>query len=109
MKKASMVLALVALSVIMLSSAQAGPARKRLHNQRARINGGVKSGELTRSEAHGIRTDERDIARERAGFMANDGPIDAPEHAKLNQDLNQDLNQQGREIRRKKHNRCKRG
>lgn len=101
MKRVSLFLAVAALGAITLSSAQAGPAHRRLHNQRARINEGVQSGELTKKEAHELRENEQGIAKERAEFKGNDGHIDPAERAKLHQDLNE----QSRDIHRMKHNR----
>ena len=60
-------------------------ARERV--QRERIHQGVKSGELTRGEARGLRKEERGIRKEERQFKA-DGHLTAAERAKLHSDLN---------------------
>ena len=66
--------------------------------QQVRIAEGVRSGELTRREAHKVREDQRDIRQLERAYKS-DGTLTAAER----RDLNHELNQSGRQIRRQKH------
>ena len=70
----------------------------RQHNQRERIQQGVKSGELTHGEAQDLRTERRDI-RDLEHTYKEDGTLTRDER----QDLHQQLNQQSQEIYEEKH------
>ena|SRR5438105_4989410 len=64
------------------------PAVKaREHRQQARIRQGVKSGELTKDEAKGLRKEQRAIHQEEHQFKS-DGTLTAAERAKIHSDLN---------------------
>src|SRR5689334_5330558 len=71
---------------------------ERQANQTARIQQGVKSGELTHDEAQELRTERRDI-RDLEHTYKEDGTLTHDER----QDLHQQLNQESREIHEEKH------
>jgi hypothetical protein len=71
---------------------------ERQANQTARIQQGVKSGELTHDEAQDLRTERRDI-RDLEHTYKEDGTLTRDER----QDLHQQLNQQSQEIYEEKH------
>ena len=71
---------------------------ERQANQTARIQQGVKSGELTHGEAQELRTERRDI-RDLEHTYKEDGTLTRDER----QDLHKQLNQQSREIYEEKH------
>jgi hypothetical protein len=71
---------------------------ERQANQTARIQQGVKSGELTHGEAQDLRTERRDI-RDLEHTYKEDGTLTHDER----QDLHQQLNQQSQEIYEEKH------
>jgi hypothetical protein len=72
--------------------------------QRARITNGVASGEVTRPEAHRLRTEQQVIRRTEARIEA-DGIVTRREHRKLTKLQNQ----ASRDIRRQKHDGQSRG
>jgi Skp family chaperone for outer membrane proteins len=76
---------------------------ERQANQTARIQQGVKSGELTHDEAQELRTERRDI-RDLEHTYKEDGSLTRDER----QDLHQQLNQQSHEIYEEKHDEEKR-
>jgi Skp family chaperone for outer membrane proteins len=59
----------------------------RQHEQQGRIHEGVKSGELTRSEAKGLQKEEKDVRAEERQFKS-DGKLTVEERQKLQSDLN---------------------
>jgi hypothetical protein len=62
---------------------------KRVANQRARINHGVKSGKLTAQQTRQLKADDRAIKRqEHADVKANGGHLTKPEQKQLNQEEN---------------------
>ena len=71
----------------------------REYRQDHRINQGVRSGELTRNEAHNLRNDERRIAAEKHIAKA-DGKVTRNER----RDIRRDENRTNRAIYRDKHN-----
>jgi hypothetical protein len=75
----------------------------RQHNQHERIAQGVKSGELTRTEAKDLRGDQRALRQEEAAYKA-DGKLTKSERT----DLRQDLNENSKEIYQEKHDADKR-
>lgn len=83
----------VVLAVTFAVPVFAGPkntpgADRREHRQKQRIKEGVRSGELTREEAKGLRQEQREIrAKERA--MKSDGVVTREERKELHQDLNE--------------------
>jgi hypothetical protein len=92
----------VALSTMLISAAYAGTrdpgVNKRQHNQHARIHDGVKSGELTHSEAKALRAEQRAIRAQEREFKS-DGVLTQSER----RELHRDLNESSRDIRREKH------
>lgn len=54
--------------------------------QHQRINQGVRSGELTREEAKGLRSEQRGIRKQRQEAKRDDGVIDREERKELRQD-----------------------
>jgi hypothetical protein len=83
--------------------AQAGEVDNRVNRQQARINQGVRSGQLTRREYNRdeSRLDHINALRER-DLARNGGHLMAGEHYRLNRDLNGD----SRQIYFTKHNRA---
>ena len=73
-------------------------ARRQVH-QHARIQAGVKSGELTRPEARNLRHDQRHIQRVKQRARA-DGKVTPAERARITAAQNHE----SRKIYRKKHN-----
>jgi len=71
----------------------------RQHRQERRINHGVRSGELTRSEAHNLRNDERKIRNDKRMAKA-DGHVTRAERSHIRREQNRT----SRAIYRKKHN-----
>ena len=71
---------------------------KRQHRQHARIADGVKSGELTHSEARALRAEQRGIRAEEREFKS-DGVLTKGER----RELHRDLNESSRDIYREKH------
>ncbi len=70
----------------------------RQHRQQNRVEQGVRSGELTRDEAQGLREQRRAIRQEERSYKA-DGQL-TPEERK---DLHQDLNNLSKDIYKEKH------
>jgi hypothetical protein len=75
----------------------------RQHHQVDRTKQGVRSGELTRNEAKGIREDRRDI-RQKEREYKSDGTLTREER----KDLHKDMNQASRDIYKEKHDAEKR-
>ncbi len=100
MKKVAMLFALVAM-VATLASAQTATPRvtKRQMKQQARIEQGVKSGELTKGEARRLERQQGKIAAEKRMAKA-DGVVTPAERAKLTHDQNR----ASKRIYRLKHN-----
>lgn len=71
---------------------------QRMHNQHERIEQGIRSGELTRSEARQLGTEQRAIRREERQYKS-DGVLTKAER----KDLQQDLNVAGKDIYNQKH------
>jgi Skp family chaperone for outer membrane proteins len=95
----------LALSVLAVPSFAAnGPGVRAPHvnarqaHQQVRIAEGVRSGELTRREAHSVREGQRDV-RQLEHAYKSDGTLTAAER----RDLNHELNQSSRQIRNQKH------
>lgn len=79
--------------------AQSTPmADQREQSQRARINEGVASGEVTRAEAAKLRSEQRRIRRTERRAKA-DGRVTRRERA----NIQRKQNQSSRDIRRQKH------
>jgi Ni/Co efflux regulator RcnB len=60
---------------------------KRQHRQHARIHEGVKSGELTHSEARALRMEQRAIRQKERAYKS-DGTLTKDERKELHEDLN---------------------
>ena len=73
--------------------------RHRAQNQHQRIRQGVKSGELTKSEAKTLRANEKDLHQD-VKLAKSDGKITPGEKKIITKEENKD----SREIYRKKHN-----
>jgi hypothetical protein len=95
-------LALTALAPAIASADQRGTRDPRVNTrqqaQRERIQQGVRSGELTRREAHSAREDQRDIGQLERAYKS-DGKLTGAER----RDLNHEQNQASRELYRDKH------
>ena len=95
--------AMAALAMLAAGSASADGTRSpgvnaRQHNQHARIHQGVRSGELTRREAHKVREGQRDVRQLERAYKS-DGTLTRSERA----DLHHEQNQASRDIHRQKH------
>jgi hypothetical protein len=71
----------------------------REHRQERRINQGVRSGELTKSEAHHLRSNEHKVSNDKRMAKA-DGHVSRAER----KHLRRDENRTSRAIYHKKHN-----
>lgn len=92
MKKLALILG--ACAVMTASWSWAGEAgthdpkvNKRQHRQHARIHEGVKSGELTHSEARELRMEQRAIRHKERAYKS-DGHLSAHERKELHHELN---------------------
>jgi Skp family chaperone for outer membrane proteins len=89
-------------SVAVAQDTQAGtrdPAvNARQHNQRGRIQQGVRSGELTRHETRQLAGEQRDIRQLERAYKS-DGTLSSAER----RDLRHEQNQASRDIRQQKH------
>jgi Skp family chaperone for outer membrane proteins len=94
-------MAALALSAV-VAQADAGTRDPRVnarqHNQRDRIQQGVRSGELTRRETRNVAEDQRDIRQLERAYKS-DGQLTGAERV----DLRHEQNQASREIYREKH------
>ncbi len=106
MKKTISLLSVITFSLLlsMVSFAQDGSnktpgVRNRQGNQQRRIRQGVRSGELTKSEAIRLEKEQKEIQQEKKEAKA-DGVVTAEER----KDIHQEQNQASRRIYRKKHN-----
>jgi hypothetical protein len=91
------------LSVTVAANADGNRARDpgvntRQQTQRARIQHGVRSGELTRRETHGVVDSQRDIRQLERGYRS-DGTLTGAER----RDLHHEQNEASREIYRQTH------
>lgn len=85
------------------SIAQAGPVQNRFNRQQARINQGVRSGQLTQREYNSDETRlQRDEWARNRDLRRNDGHLTRQERANLNRRLNNN----SRDIYFTKHNRA---
>lgn len=93
----------IAFTVITCGVVAAQPATpvvtERQQDQKARINQGAASGELTRKETATLRAEQRAIQAEKKAFKA-DGKVTVAERAKLRADQKR----ASRHIYAKKHN-----
>jgi len=90
---------------ITASAQQAAPRAKtevgqRQQNQNARINNGVKNGELTKGQAHALHQEDRSIHNEiKADRQQNGGKLTPVEK----KEINQQQNQVNKQIHNEKH------
>ena len=98
----------IAVSLLVAGSALAQNntpvADQRQQNQKARINEGVKSGELTKKEATKLHAEQRAIKTEERMAKA-DGKVTPAERAKLQRDQNRasaDIYRQKHDAQKKK-------
>ncbi len=101
MKKSTLLAGMcLALSMAMAGAVSAGTPRidHREHNQRARIQNGVASGELTRPETRRLMAGQAHVIRVEARAKS-DGVVTSRERAHLHHETNQ----QSRRIYRQKH------
>lgn len=96
--KSTLIAALVAVPVIAAAGTRDPGVNHRQHNQQSRIQQGVKSGELTRGEAHRLQAEQRHIRHEERMYKS-DGHLTGAERA----DLHRDQNRASRDIYRQKH------
>lgn len=102
MKNVTLLATAISAMLVFGSAAHAGKrdpgVNARQHQQRERIQHGVRSGELTRREARGLAADQRDIRQLERAYKS-DGRLSATERV----DLHREQNQASREIFREKH------
>ena len=105
MKRYSMLTLLVGFLSTGLAFAQTATPRiaRRQAEQQARINQGVRSGELTPEEARGLRAEQK-LVRITKRAMRADGDV-TPRERRV---LNRQLNRTSRDINREKHDAQKR-
>jgi Ni/Co efflux regulator RcnB len=98
MKKFMFIFSLLTLVAAGIAEAQRTPrASARQQSQQMRIREGVRSGDLTRSETHRLRTEQRHVRRTKRRMNA-DGKITGEERARLQHKQNR----VSRDIRRQK-------
>ena len=98
MKKSFVILSFLLLLIHFVKAQQTPQVDQRQENQKARVQQGVASGELTRKEtAHAVQ-DQRHIRRAERRAKA-DGTVTRRERAKLHHKQNR----ASRELRRNKH------
>ena len=91
--------------VAIAAKAQSTPGvDQRQQNQRARVNQGVVSGEVTRGEAAKLKSEQRRIKRTERRAKA-DGKVTRKERA----NIHRKQNKASRDIGKEKHDRQKRG
>ena len=101
--KTKIIIAVALLLGVAVNSANAQIVRKQA-TERVRIAAGVKSGELTRPEAHRLRKGQRHIRRDIHRARKNDGRIGPRER----KHIRHEQRKQSRRIYHAKHNRRKR-
>jgi hypothetical protein len=110
MKKIGIIISVFALAVLFgtatLASAQENGrnVNQRLHRQHRRIRSGIRSGSLTRSEAHRLERRDRGIRRSERRDRRSGGGISTRER----RHLDRRLNRTNRAIYRQKHDRQRR-
>lgn len=102
--KAKLLAAAIVFMTIGIGNSNAQTIRQKSQNERSRIAQGVKSGQLTRSEARNEIHDQREIHRDIRSAKA-DGKVTRCER----KNIRHDQRQASREIYRKKHNNRNRG
>ncbi len=99
MRKYLLIAALLVLAVCFVAGVACADVPDRIRNQQARIDQGIRSGELTRSEAD-VLQDNLNWIRETFNRMLADGSLTPEERAKLDQMLERNSQM----IYNKKHN-----
>jgi hypothetical protein len=94
-----LLVAALAITSVAQAQTQTPVINHRQHTQERRINQGVRSGELTRNETRHLRTDERNISRDKRMAKA-DGHVSHAER----RHLRRAENRTSRAIYRDKHN-----
>ena len=97
MKRLAIVVAALVLSTAL---APAGVVHRRQKRQHARIQQGIRSGEVTPEEAAGLKAEEQKVQADRENAVA-DGKMTRKER----RTIRHEQNQASRDIVRKKHNR----
>ena len=95
----SVLVAVLAITSIAQAQTRTPVINHREHRQERRINQGVRSGELTKNEAHRLRADEGKIRSDKR-MAKSDGRVTRGER----QHLRREENRTSRAIYRKKHN-----
>ena len=90
---------LMVVAVLTAAPAAAGTIDRRQHRQRARVDAGVRSGELTQFEASRLRAEQAALRGEERLYRRTGGGLAAWER----RDLRRDLNRTSRDIRRQKN------
>jgi hypothetical protein len=101
MKKLLLLIAIVMFSGLASTTFAQGYNNR---HERQRIQRGVRSGQLTRDEARGLRERRRDIQRERRDYRS-DGTITRDER----RDIHRDRGELNRQIYRERHDNQRRG
>jgi hypothetical protein len=97
--RTKLIVAMIAtLPAVAMAGTRDPGVNQRQHNQQHRIAQGVRSGELTRTEAQGLREQRRSLRQEERAYKS-DGKLTRDER----KDLHQDLNQASRNIYGEKH------
>ncbi|SRR5258707_8339953 len=94
-----LLIAVLAVTSIAQAQTRTPVINQRQHNQRSRINHGVRSGQLTHNEAHHLRADENRISRTKRADKAS-GRVTPAERSQLRHEENRT----SRAIYRDKHN-----
>lgn len=97
--KVKLLAAAIVAFALSVNVADAQTIRKNAKQERRRIAQGVKSGELTKSEAKNVINDQKEI-RQEVKAAKSDGTVTKEER----KDIKQDQRQASRKIYRKKHN-----
>ncbi|MBO9632808.1 MAG: hypothetical protein J7578_06790 [Chitinophagaceae bacterium] len=79
--KASIFLSIVTLMVIGVGTLQAQPVRNK--TQKERIDNGVRTGQLSRTEAYRLNHEQRHIRHDRMKYKKNDGHMGPRERRHL--------------------------
>ena len=99
MRRYLVIVALLTLAVCIVAGVAYADFQDRIHNQRERIEQGIRSGELTRGEAD-ILLDNLNWMRDRFQRMKADGRLTVEEEARLYRMLDENSEM----IYNKKHN-----
>lgn len=84
--KKSHIIVIAAVAALISTASYAAPRHHindRQQNQSERIQNGVRSGELTRAEAHNLAKDQRHINNVETRMRVDNGGLEAQERARL--------------------------